>query len=77
MFSANTAISTVEPESQPRKSRGSQSIAQFCKNNNISLAMYFKLQREGRGPAVMKVGRRSIISDASEDAWRHVMSGAL
>ncbi len=46
------------------------SIAQFCERHNISRAFFYKLSKEGRGPAVMKVGRRRIISAEAAAAWR-------
>ena len=49
------------------------SISQFCKRHNISRALFYKLSKEGCGPAVMRVGRRRIISAESAASWRHRM----
>ena len=46
------------------------SIPEFCRRHQISMAMYFKIAREGIGPRVMRVGRRTIISREAAEAWR-------
>src|SRR6202035_4491100 len=46
------------------------SIKQFCELHGISLDFYFKLQRRGLGPKVMRVGARTLISQESAAEWR-------
>jgi hypothetical protein len=42
----------------------------FCIRNKISDCTFFKLQREGRGPRVMHVGRTIRITLEAERDWR-------
>jgi hypothetical protein len=46
------------------------SIEQFCQAHGISIDLYFKMQRQGLGPATMKVGGRTLISIEAAAAWR-------
>jgi hypothetical protein len=45
-------------------------IEQFCEVYNIPLRIYFELQQQGRGPRVMAVNTRTLISVESADVWR-------
>ncbi len=49
------------------------SIPQFCERHDISRALFYKLLKEGHGPAVMKAGRRTLISAEAAASWRHRM----
>jgi hypothetical protein len=60
-------LSTVET------SRAFSSIDQFCIDHDICRAFFYKLQRQGRGPAVTKLGTRTVISAESAAAWRRRM----
>lgn len=53
-----------------------QSIETFCARNGISRAMFYKLQKAGNGPRVMKVGERTLISAESAADWRRRMERA-
>jgi hypothetical protein len=46
------------------------SISEFCQSHRISIDTYFRLQRGGVGPRVMKVGSRTIISLEAAAEWR-------
>jgi hypothetical protein len=46
------------------------SIKAFCVLHNISEDQFFKMKREGWGPAVMQVGSRTLISHEAAAAWR-------
>jgi len=46
------------------------SIHAFCALHGISEDLFFKMKREGWGPATMKVGTRTLISHESAAAWR-------
>jgi hypothetical protein len=46
------------------------SIHEFCFAHRISVDHYFKLQRLGFGPDVMKAGTRTLISVESAARWR-------
>ena len=42
--------------------KAAQSIDEFCVSHGISRAMFYKILSQGRGPRVMKVGTRTLIS---------------
>lgn len=46
------------------------SISEFCEAHRISKAFYYKLAKEGRGPVVMRVGRRRLITELAASKWR-------
>jgi len=46
------------------------SIPEFCRRHQISVGMYFKIAREGFGPRIMKVGRRTLVSREAAEEWR-------
>jgi hypothetical protein len=46
------------------------SIHAFCALHGISEDLFFKMKREGWGPAVMQVGSRTLISHEAAAAWR-------
>lgn len=50
-----------------------QSVNEFCKTNSISRSLFYKLQRQGNGPKVMKVGRRTLITPEASQEWRKRM----
>jgi hypothetical protein len=68
------------PEAASRKPRiggspaptpiAAYSIHEFCFAHRISVDHYFKLQRLGLGPDVMKVGTRTLISIEAATRWR-------
>jgi hypothetical protein len=46
------------------------SISEFCRRHSISTDYFFKLQRAQRGPRVMSVGKRTLISVDAAAKWR-------
>jgi hypothetical protein len=52
------------------------SIKQFCALHGISIDTYFRMQRQGLGPVVMKVGQRTLISAEAAAAWRRAREQA-
>ena len=52
------------------------SIDEFCIAHRISRAMFYKLLKQGRGPRIMAVGSRQIISDEAAAEWRRQMEAA-
>lgn len=46
------------------------SIPAFCAAHSISRAMFYVLLKDGRAPAVMKLGRRTLIASESAAEWR-------
>ena len=49
------------------------SVDTFCEAYQISRALFYKLLKDGRGPAIMKVGRRTLVSRAAANEWQHRM----
>ena len=52
-------------------------IPEFCVSHNISEAFYYELQKDGRGPRTMRVGRRRLISIEEAKRWREAQTGAV
>ena len=53
------------------------SIREFCaQHGGISEDLFFKMQREGWGPTVMKVGSRTLISHEAAADWRRAREQA-
>lgn len=50
-----------------------QSVAEFCKANGISTSFFYKLQRQNKGPRLLKVGRRTLITSEAAENWRKDM----
>jgi hypothetical protein len=46
------------------------SVQEFCARNRISLSTWFKLQRTGRAPRIMRFGHVARISIEAERDWR-------
>jgi hypothetical protein len=62
------------PVTVPTESKLALSISEFCATHNISEAFYFELQKLGRGPRTMSVGRRRLISLEEARRWREECS---
>jgi predicted DNA-binding transcriptional regulator AlpA len=52
---------------------GANSIPSFCRAHGISRATFYNLLKRGEGPIVMKVGKRTLVSDEAAAAWRRRM----
>lgn len=48
-------------------------VVTFCKQHHISRSLFYKLVRENRGPKLMRVGRRTLITEQSAKKWREQM----
>lgn len=49
-------------------------VDQFCAaHGDISRAFFYKLVRAGRGPRLMKVGTRTLVSEEAAAEWRKEM----
>ena len=46
------------------------SIAEFCRRHGISRAHFYNLWKNGAAPAVMRVGRRTLVSAEAAAEWR-------
>lgn len=53
------------------------SINQFCQSHEISRQFFNKLNKSGGGPAIIKIGRRVLISTEAAAEWRarHTVGG--
>ncbi|MGY2986490.1 MULTISPECIES: hypothetical protein [unclassified Bradyrhizobium] len=60
-----------KPKEMPSKS--AFSIAEFCADHSISRFLLQDLIEAGRGPKIMRVGRRVLISAEAARAWRKRM----
>jgi hypothetical protein len=76
---ARPEITGGKPKDQPRTGvkvppihgpPAAYSIPQFCAAHNISESFYFKLQRQGLGPAEMRLGTRVLITQEAAQQWR-------
>ncbi len=56
-------------DSQPQ----ALSVAQFCAAHNLSRATFYNLLKIGQGPAIMKVGKRTLVSVEAAQRWRSAM----
>lgn len=45
------------------------SVAEFCRAMRISRSFFYRLCREGRGPATFKLGRKTLISTSAASRW--------
>ncbi|AUL48472.1 hypothetical protein BTL55_17025 [Bordetella trematum] len=48
-------------------------VAQFCDQHNTSRSFFYELIKQGKGPRLMKVGRRTLISAEAAAEWRRSM----
>jgi len=56
-----------------RLSLDAYDVQAFCLAHHISRAFFYKLLDQGKGPRVMKVGRRLLISREAAADWRRAM----
>ncbi len=57
-------------------SKAALSVADFCREHGFSRGLFYSMLREGRGPRVIKAGRRTLISREAAEEWRRRMEGA-
>lgn len=49
------------------------SVAEFCDAHGFTKVLFYKLMKLGRGPRIMKVGNRTLISAEAAADWRRAM----
>ena len=49
------------------------SVAAFCAQHSVSRSLFYRLLKDGRGPRLTKVSRRTSISSESAAEWRAQM----
>lgn len=60
-----TAIEGLGPVDPPV-----YNVNEFCEAHRISRTMFYELAKEGRGPAVTKLGNRTLILGEAARDWR-------
>jgi hypothetical protein len=50
--------------------RAAYSVRDFCVAHGITKVLFYKLIKDGVGPRIMKIGRRTLISVESATEWR-------
>lgn len=58
------------PDTARAVPRAAFSIDEFCKSHDISRTTFFQLERDGKAPRSMKVGRRRLITTEAAAEWR-------
>lgn len=53
--------------------RGAWSVDEFCKAHDFGRVKFYELLKEGRGPRIMKIGKRTLISVEAAAEWRRRM----
>jgi predicted DNA-binding transcriptional regulator AlpA len=51
-----------------------KSITEFCRDNGISRSTFYNLAKLGRGPEILRIGGRRLVSPEAERAWRQRMA---
>jgi hypothetical protein len=51
-------------------------IKEFCTAHRIHHDTYYRMQRAGFGPEIMKVGKKTLISIEAAAAWREARQAA-
>jgi hypothetical protein len=46
------------------------SVEEFCKAHGISIGFFYTLLKDKRGPEIMKLGTRTLISAEAAARWR-------
>jgi predicted DNA-binding transcriptional regulator AlpA len=46
-----------------------QSIPEFCNENGISRAFFYKLKSQGKAPKIAKLGSRSVVTPKARQDW--------
>ena len=53
-----------------RPSPSLQSVPEFCTDNGVSRSLFYRLVKEGRGPRLTKIARRTLVSSEAAAEWR-------
>jgi excisionase family DNA binding protein len=56
--------------------RDTYTVTQFCDAHHIGRTHLYELLKQGRGPRIMKPGRRTLISREAAAEWRRAMEAA-
>ena len=58
---------------QMQTSKVAFSVTEFCARHGICRSLFYTLLREGKGPTIMHVGKRRLVSIEAEAEWRKKM----
>ncbi len=50
--------------------KDAQTITQFCRSNGISRQFFYDLRKIGKGPDLMEMGAKKLISKEASKRWR-------
>lgn len=53
-----------------------QDVNTFCETYGISRSMFYKLQRQGKGPRLLKIGKRTLVTIEAAEQWQQDMEQA-
>ncbi|HRQ59638.1 MAG TPA: hypothetical protein PLN31_19650 [Azoarcus taiwanensis] len=53
--------------------RGAYSVDEFCQAHDLSRVTFYKLLKAGKGPRIMRVMTRTLISAEAAAEWRREM----
>ena len=56
--------------------RAALSVDQFCRKYSICRASFYNLLKTGRGPRVLKIGSRTVVTAEADDDWRRTAEAA-
>lgn len=56
--------------------RATSTVPQFCDDHNISCTHFYELLKSGKGPRLMKIGRRTLVTAEAAAEWRKRMEAA-
>ena len=51
-------------------------VNEFCESHGISRSLFYEIRKKNKGPAIMKVSGRTLISAESAAVWRRRMEQA-
>jgi hypothetical protein len=54
---------------------GAFTVNEWCRRYRVSRGTFYKLQREGRGPRLMKIGTATRITPEADAEWRVAQDG--
>lgn len=67
---------TAKTQNNPPIETRALSISQFCEAYGISRATFYNLKKSGNAPAILHIGRRSLITISASEAWVAAMTEA-
>lgn len=56
--------------------RAALTIPEFCSEHRISRTTFYEIAKAGKGPRLIKLGRRTLISGEAAADWRRDMERA-